>query len=72
MIEAQWSEVTPSDRLRETTRRVVRVHDLRDGASSSQPRSQHPPPATHRSPSSPSTTASRPQPVANAGLKQTL
>jgi predicted nucleic acid-binding protein len=31
MIETQWSEVTPSDRLRETARRIVRVHDLRAG-----------------------------------------
>lgn len=33
MIETQWSEVTPSDRLRETARRIVRVHDLRAGGA---------------------------------------
>jgi predicted nucleic acid-binding protein len=28
-IETHWLEVTPSDRLREIARRVLRVHDLR-------------------------------------------
>ncbi|MDH4346533.1 MAG: type II toxin-antitoxin system VapC family toxin [Thermoleophilia bacterium] len=31
VVEAHWSEVVPSDRLRETARRLLRVHDLRAG-----------------------------------------
>jgi hypothetical protein len=31
ILTAEWSEVTPSDRVRETARRAVRVHDLRAG-----------------------------------------